>query len=1013
MKYLLKLATLFFSVFILNYSAYSSHFSGGDITYQSLGNNVYKITAKLFRDCSGIYPDTANLFIDITNLCTSNIKSKLLKFEKNYPIEVSQLCPAQLINSTCNGGTLPGMQLFVFSDTVLLSNSCNKYSFSWSTCCRNDAVNITNSSSLNMYLESTLNVRPDTANSSPVFTAQPIPYVCTGQNVSYNFGVTESDGDSIVFDLISAKEGPTTNMVYAIGYSSGVPMPGITIDSKTSELNFTPTTIGNYVVVVRAREYDKKTKKLRGTTYRDIQFVVQNCTNPVPDKNAGKITNLTGGAVKTGDYTLEMCEGQTFTFDAVFTDPSPSSILSLTSNITTVLPGATVTTSGTNPQTAKITWTAPGGSSNSNNFFGVTIKNDACPVVGLQSFIYKISVTPSAYAGPDQTICGNQSANVNASGGTVFTWAALPGGDPINLGVNFSCNPCDNPVIKPSKTTTYVLTTDLTTTCNNKDTITINVVPDFSFVTSQSTASSCYNQPIQLNATPTSAAAGYSYNWSPANFLDNASLQNPVANILAAGSYKIYVDVTSPFGCSKRDSVSFTVSNNKAPSIVINKDTTICKNTTFVLSATVGCDTITTLKICDSNNKYVNGTGTISNDYDEYPAPYGNYYRNAKHQFLIRASELKAIGMKAGLINALAFNVSNLNSSVAIYNQVNIKVACTQDSVINTWQTGLKQVYFTNSYTIVSGVWNEHIFNYPYNWDGVSNLVIEFCFDNSTVTYTENVSTVLSNTSYNSTIIYRTDNINAACPYTGVPTNVYAKRPNMRFGLCTNDTIPVNAAKYEYYWSPGKNLSDSLSTNPTITPENGDEYYFYVRDKTTSCATYKKVKVQVPSVSFTADPTKGKSPLTVDFTNTSSALIDTYQWSFGSTVASPTKDFSPSGTFPVYLIGTDIQSGCKDTAYTTIIVESDLVPNVFTPNGDGVNDVFKVEVADAKEFKCSVFNRWGKVVKEWTDMNAVWDGKFDGGSVANEGVYFYVVAVTKNDGTAYTDKGSVTLLLQK
>ena len=72
------------------------------------------------------------------------------------------------------------------------------------------------------------------------------------------------------------------------------------------------------------------------------------------------------------------------------------------------------------------------------------------------------------------------------------------------------------------------------------------------------------------------------------------------------------------------------------------------------------------------------------------------------------------------------------------------------------------------------------------------------------------------------------------------------------------------------------------------------------------------------------------------------------------------------------------------------------VPNVFTPNGDGKNDEFRVAYRSLKEFHCWVYNRWGKLVYEWTDPSKGWDGTINGRPAA-EGAYYYVIRALGTD----------------
>ena len=92
-------------------------------------------------------------------------------------------------------------------------------------------------------------------------------------------------------------------------------------------------------------------------------------------------------------------------------------------------------------------------------------------------------------------------------------------------------------------------------------------------------------------------------------------------------------------------------------------------------------------------------------------------------------------------------------------------------------------------------------------------------------------------------------------------------------------------------------------------------------------------------------------------------------------------------------------SNCQlDSVEFTISVSESMVvvPNVFTPNGDGTNDEFRVVYRSLKEFHCWVYNRWGHLVYEWSDPAKGWDGTI-GGRPAAEGAYFYVIRALGTD----------------
>ncbi|MBO7455902.1 MAG: gliding motility-associated C-terminal domain-containing protein [Paludibacteraceae bacterium] len=112
--------------------------------------------------------------------------------------------------------------------------------------------------------------------------------------------------------------------------------------------------------------------------------------------------------------------------------------------------------------------------------------------------------------------------------------------------------------------------------------------------------------------------------------------------------------------------------------------------------------------------------------------------------------------------------------------------------------------------------------------------------------------------------------------------------------------------------------------------------------------------------------------------------------------------FSEPAAYRVVCTVTGIDCPCEtcnhdSTEVTVNISVSDLrVPNVFTPNGDGLNDEFRVQYRSIIEFHCWVYNRWGKLVYEWTDPAKGWDGTINGRPAA-EGAYFYVIRARGSD----------------
>ena len=125
----------------------------------------------------------------------------------------------------------------------------------------------------------------------------------------------------------------------------------------------------------------------------------------------------------------------------------------------------------------------------------------------------------------------------------------------------------------------------------------------------------------------------------------------------------------------------------------------------------------------------------------------------------------------------------------------------------------------------------------------------------------------------------------------------------------------------------------------------------------------------------------------------------------------PSRYFYEPGKYPISLLLTN-KFGCKDTSTKVIeIIEEDLfyLPNSFTPNGDGSNDIFVPKGLGFKSYTLAIFDRWGQVILSPSNNSQGWDGKFKG-DICQDGVYVYQVMVLDKDGKRHTRTGHVTLM---
>ncbi|MBT7142286.1 MAG: hypothetical protein HN894_03025, partial [Bacteroidetes bacterium] len=193
-----------------------------------------------------------------------------------------------------------------------------------------------------------------------------------------------------------------------------------------------------------------------------------------------------------------------------------------------------------------------------------------------------------------------------------------------------------------------------------------------------------------------------------------------------------------------------------------------------------------------SSGTYDVGTGTAVGTSYSYPTPYGQYYNGSKEQYLIPASELLAMGMLGEMVQSIAFDV--VTPAGASLNDYTISIGTTQITSLTTWQTGLVDVYYNSSYATTAG-WNVHAFTDPWVWDGVSNIIIQTCFDNYPNGYTTNGIVKHTTTTYPATINMHSDG-GGVCPSTTLYTYSYNQRPNIQIYItaagCPSVRLPVH-----------------------------------------------------------------------------------------------------------------------------------------------------------------------------------------------------------------------------
>ena len=233
---------------------------------------------------------------------------------------------------------------------------------------------------------------------------------------------------------------------------------------------------------------------------------------------------------------------------------------------------------------------------------------------------------------------------------------------------------------------------------------------------------------------------------------------------------------------------------------------------------------------------------------------------------------------------------------------------------------------------------------------------------------------------------------------------------------CTGEVILDIAGgvePYEVIWETGE---DDLVM---LDMCEGDYPFDIVDANGCSISDTASVVIFEPIEIFIAvNPDSGNMALSVDFDQEfdPNENVDDFYWDFGdggsSTDENPSYTFTNQGIYFPTVNVTDM-NGCTYTDSLQVIVEGVstlVIPNVFSPNGDGVNDVFMVIGENLAELDAQIFNRWGQMIYSFEGPNGGWDGRTKSGVEASEGVYFYLIKAKGLDGEEFEFQGSVHLV---
>ncbi len=227
----------------------------------------------------------------------------------------------------------------------------------------------------------------------------------------------------------------------------------------------------------------------------------------------------------------------------------------------------------------------------------------------------------------------------------------------------------------------------------------------------------------------------------------------------------------------------------------------------------------------------------------------------------------------------------------------------------------------------------------------------------------------------------------------------------------------TNSSNYTYVWSPTTAIVSGGTTNsPVVKVTQGQVLKVLVTNKTTGCAEELSYTAQVlpqVTVTFTEPNIEIKQGASTDISVKNPLTGGTYTWSTGEKGTSI--KVTPFNT-TTYTVTVSDTNGCTGSGQITVNVrvipcsdKDEYLPNAFTPNGDGKNDILYVKSNAITELEYVIFNRWGQEMFSTNNINEGWDGRYQGREMSPD-VYAYYIKGTCLNGDKFIKKGNVSLL---
>jgi gliding motility-associated-like protein len=708
----------------------------------------------------------------------------------------------------------------------------------------------------------------------------------------------------------------------------------------------------------------------------------------------------------------------------------------------------------TSTQITSVVWAGPNGfSSTTSNtivpnvqstgvYTAIATTTGTNPATNTCSLTHTITVTPNPSLNPTNNgpVCVGQQASFTVSGANSYTWSG-----PNGFSSNMSAPTIANAQINYSGSYTVM---GASNSCTALATTSLQVNPNPT-ITASSSGNYCEGQSFTLTS-----GGATSYTWSGPNSFSSTQ-PNPTLNNAILANSGTYTLTGAMNGCMNSNTTLVTI--HPRPVITAFSSGNVCTGNNFTLSATGG--TVYTWtgpqgfnatgSPITVNNPGTNMTGiytvvatgtngcvnssTLTQTVYPNPVPIAMGTTRCINEDLYLTASGGSTYQWSGPVN---FSSSQQNPvishgqfvnagiySVTITSAQNCVASATAIVVVNdrpaiTW-SGINEVCYGGVFTFTAHG------GLTYKWIGIPGELSQA----STYSVSSSSHTLLTtytlvgadgNGCTNQTVIYPQVN---ALPYGRLEADN------------TNKCIPFSTLIYLTGNAPHTTGIDWLYPNGSVSSGPVSSTYYVgvpgIHTFTVQLTNNKGCKASftntvqgfpVPKADFTFSPENlhENEYLANFYDQSSNANISTWNWDFYSNNQYISNKQNPVYEFPQignYFVSLKVTSdhGCVDSITKKLTVSEDAtfyIPNAFTPNGDGNNDVFTPKTVGVKKYKMEIFDRWGELIFISTDITLGWDGKHKkGGEILPQGVYVYKISALLGDRSKskqYT--GHVSLL---